>query len=148
MKKFFLFFICALIFVCGYYNLSIGKKSKFISEKSKFFADDKYIYYTNCGDNLYEYSLQNNSNQKILNDFYLSAFNDKYFLSYDENTIKVYDIKNKQLFRINDIRTQSMDILDNKLFYVNELDNSYIYVIDIDSKINKLFLKQTTTNNK
>lgn len=76
----------------------------------------------------------------------MSAFNDKYFLSYNENTIKVYDIKNKQLFRINDIRTQSMDILDNKLFYVNELDNSYIYVIDIDSKINKLFLKQTTTN--
>lgn len=146
MKKIFLFFICALIFICGCYNLSIGKKSNHISEKSKFFADDQYIYYTNCNGDLYKYALEDNSNQKILKDFYLSAFNEKYFVSYNENTIKAYNRNNEQLFEINNIKTQSMDILDNKLFYVNERDNNYIYVIDLDSKINKLFLKQATNN--
>lgn len=113
-------------------------------ENSSFFSDDEYIYYTNTLGDLYKYSFYNKSKEKIMDELYLRAFSDKYFIGYNENTIKIFNRINKKISFLENIKTSSIAVFNDDIFYVNENDNRYIYKLNINSMENAIFLNEKT----
>ena len=138
MKRYLLIIILLFIFFygCSNYKLSVN---------NNFFVDDYNIFYTSKTGELCKYSLLDGSTEKITDDLLLKAYNDKYFIGYNKDTIKIFDRKAKNNYEIKNINTCSLDILNNDIFYVNKNDNNYIYKINLDSMENIKFLEEDTS---
>lgn len=113
-------------------------------ENSCFFSDNEYLYYTNTLGDLYRYSFYNKTKEKIIDKLYLKAFSNKYFVGYNENTIKIFNRINKKISFLENIKTSSIAVFNDDIFYVNENDNRYIYKLNINSMENAIFLNEKT----
>lgn len=138
MKRYLLYIILLVVFFSGCNNNEV-------SSNNNFFVEDNAIFYTNKIGELCKFSLLDDSTEKITDGLLLKAYNDKYFIGYNKNTIKVFDRNTKNNYQIKNVNTCSLDVLNNNIFYVNENDNNYIYKINIDSMENIKFLEESTS---
>lgn len=136
-KKYLLYFILFVIFFsgCNVFKYDIS---------SIFFVEDDYLYYAYETGELYKYSLENKAKEKVIDNLFLRAYNDKYFIGYSNNTIKVLNRENGDLYEIKDIILKDLDILNDDIFYINKKDNNFIYKVNIYSMENVKFLEEST----
>lgn len=141
MKKLMILIVILLLTAC---ILSGCDSDRDISAADKFFIEDDYIYYCNNKGDLYKYSLADQSSEKIAEGFSLKAFDENYFLGFNDNTLKIYNRNSGETDELGNIEAASLALSENSVFYSNSADENRIYKIDLNTKSNDMFSEAST----